>query len=116
MITEWYSSLSLVVRAVFDDRLGFLGIHDRKDWQYPEFKLLRGKEGKEGLSEIRWKEEGAQWRVVGFFGLSRMEYTMLIGCAEKHPNYDPPDALQTAIGRKKSVERGERTTRIYEYE
>lgn len=78
--------------------------------------MLRGREGREGLSEIRWKEEGVQWRVFGFFGLNKMEYTMLIGCVEKHPNYDPSDALDTAVKRKKSVERGERTTCKYEYD
>jgi hypothetical protein len=116
IISEWYSLRPPAVRAVFDDRISFLGIHERKDWQLPEFRMLRGREGKEGISEVRWKEEGLQWRVLGFFGTGKMEYTMLIGCVEKYPNYDPPDALETAVKRKKSVERGERKTRRYEYD
>ena len=47
-------------------------INARKDWQLPEFRMLRGKEGKAGLSEIRWESEGTQWRVLGFFGLGRL--------------------------------------------
>jgi len=113
-ITDWYSNLPPDVQAVFDDRVGFLAIHERKDWQLPEFRMLRGKEGRAGISEIRWDVGGVQWRVLGFFGSSRMQYTMLIGCTHKQKQYDPRDAADTAIRRKKSIERGERTTVIYE--
>src|SRR2546425_2772036 len=114
LISEWYLSLLQPVRAVFDDRLDFLAIHERKDWQLPEFRMLRGKEGKAGLSEIRWESEGTQWRILGFFRPGRMQYTMLIGCTHRQKQYDPRDPLETAIRRKKSVERGERTTILYE--
>ena len=98
----------------FDDRIGFLAIHGRKDWQLPEFRSLSGREGREGLSEIRWKAESVQWRVVGFFGLAPMNYTMLIGCTHKQNQYDPRDALETAIRRKKNIERRERMSTVYE--
>jgi hypothetical protein len=115
-ITEWLLSLSPAVQAVFDDRIGFLGIHPRKDWQFPEFRVLRGREGKYGLSEIRWQEDGVQWRVLGFFGTQEMQYTLLVGCSHKQNRYTPSDSLDTAIKRKKEIERSERTVRIYEYE
>lgn len=113
-ITDWYSNLPPDVRAVFDDRLGFLAIHERKDWQLPEFRMLRGKEGRERISEIRWAVGGVQWRVLGFFGLAQMQYTILLGCTHKQGNYDPRDATDTAIRRKKSIERGERITAVYD--
>jgi hypothetical protein len=113
-ITEWYSSLNPAVQAIFDDRLAFLAIHPRTQWQMPEFRILSGREGREGLSEIRWKACGVQWRVLGFFSPGVMDYIMLIGCNHRQNRYDPTDALETAIRRKKSVERGERRTCIYE--
>jgi hypothetical protein len=116
LITDWYDKIPPTVRAVFDDRLSFLGINERANWQYPEFRALTGAEGKAGLSEIRWKSQGIQWRVIGFFGPGKMEYAMLIGCNHKQGRYTPPDSLTTAVRRKTQVESQERTTRVYQYE
>jgi hypothetical protein len=112
-ILEWREEMSFAVRAIFDDRIDTLAKLPRADWQFPEFSLLRGKEGRQGLSEIRWFAEDKQWRVIGFFGPGKMEYTMLISCTHKQKRYNPDNCLETAIKRKRAIEQGERSTTEY---
>lgn len=101
-IFKWYEDLSPAARVKFDDQLDMLA--KMQTWQMPEYRPLRGAPFK-GLSEIRFKADKRQYRVIGFFKRNCNEYVLLIGCFHKE-GYEPPNALQTAIQRKIDIESG----------
>ena len=68
--------------------------------------------GGEGLGELRWRSEGKEHRLMGFF-MGAYWYAV-IGCTHKQGVYSPTDALNTAKRNKRQIERGEVRTEDYD--
>src|SRR6266566_4445383 len=100
VIDDWYNRQSESVQGAVDVALEYLSQRPRQEWRRPEFDLLSGK--MRAIGEIRLKVD-KQYRILGFFGPSRSDFTMLIGSSKKGQNYDPPGALDTALNRMKEV-------------
>lgn len=102
VVRRWCRESGPKVEAAFDTVRKFLEQRELNDWERPEFAPLSGKHS--GLHEIRFKAGGVQRRIFGILGSSGKDFTMLMPCSKKNPNYDPRDALDTALRRKKEVE------------
>lgn len=102
-ISKWYAGLSAPAKVKFDDLLEILS--KTQNWQWPEYKVLRGKHLK-GLSELRFSADKREYRVIGFFKPLCNHYVLLIGCFHKGKIYEPPSTLETALQRKVDVETG----------
>jgi hypothetical protein len=88
------------VCAAFDVALEFLVQRPRNEWLRPVFDLLSGNMREVG--EIRFKVD-KQYRVLGFFGPARAEFTLLIGASKKGKTYDPVGTLETTLKRMNNV-------------
>ena len=110
-IADWYELLSAQARSDFDALIDIL--EKKEDWSYPEYKDLKRKH--KGVGEIRWKTEKTQHRVLGYSPSDHV-FVLLIGCTHKMNIYNPPEALDTALERKKKVESGEAGTCDHETE
>jgi hypothetical protein len=100
MIGDWYYRRREDVQGAVDVALEYLIQRPRQEWRRPEFDLLSGK--MRAIGEIRLKVD-KQYRILGFFGPSRSDFTMLVGSSKKGKNYDPPGALETALDRMREV-------------
>ena len=108
--------IGTIVRTVgvrcFDVAREYLEQRSRDDWLRPHFDMLSGKKWRE-LGEIRFKVD-KQYRILGFFGPGRAEFTMLVGSSKKGKNYDPRNALDTALDRMREVKSDGRRGRVCE--
>ena len=94
MIGDWNGRQSDEVQAAVAVALEYLVQRPRKEWRRPEFDLLSGKMRE--IGEIRFKVD-RQYRILGFFGPSRSDFTLLVGASKKGNNYNPRNALKTAL-------------------
>lgn len=100
-IGKWYDSLSAQEQSDFDEFLKILG--KTKNWDKQDCKRLHSKQ--KGLAELRFSSCNKQHRVIGQFGPERYQFTLLLGCTHKQNIYDPPNAMDTALERKKALEK-----------
>src|ERR1700686_2035331 len=100
MIDNWYGRQSEEVQGALDVALEYLIQRPRNEWRRPEFDLLSGK--MRAIGEIRLKVD-KQYRILGFFGPDRSDFTMLIGSSKKGNNYDPTGTFETALDRMTQV-------------
>ena len=73
------------------------------NWQRPHYRELTG--ACQGLGEIRVSAE-VEWRLIGRRDTAEDSFTVLIICRHKDRNYDPRDALETAMRRWHEIENG----------
>lgn len=97
-------------KAALDTFLKMLARLDK--WERPHIKALGV-----GLSELRWTAGKIEHRIIGY-GIAddhdgKHRYVMLIGCTHKQKNYIPPEALETARGRKMDIKNG--VVKVSEY-
>jgi hypothetical protein len=109
MIDDWRSRQSEAVCAALDVALEYLVQRPRNEWLRPEFDLLSGNMREVG--EIRLKVD-KQYRILGFFGPARAEFTLLIGASKKGKSYDPVGTLETALKRMSQVKSERRYNRV----
>ena len=100
MIDDWYNRQSEAVQGAVDVTLEYLSQRPRDEWRRPEFDLLSGK--MRAIGEIRFKVD-KQYRILGFFGPARSDFTMLIGASKKGQNYDPQGTMETALDRMAQI-------------
>ncbi len=62
--------------------------------------------GRHGLGEIRFKSGNVQYRPVGSFGPGERMFTLWVGCKKKQNIYDPPDAFDLALKRRRLYAQG----------
>jgi hypothetical protein len=112
-IEKWYRSQSADVQAAFDTVLEYLEQRERDEWRRPDFDKLsqRYKE----LAELRFEVSNVQYRPLGFFGPARAEFTILVPAKKKGKVYDPRDALETALKRRKEVLRHAGRSKIRDF-
>lgn len=99
VITQWVAKdLAMEAEIELHDTLRFLSVTPRQLWTRPEYSPFDAE-----ISEIRFKANGLQHRVFGFFLSDEKQYVMLIGAQKKMKIYDPRDAIETARKRRKLV-------------
>ena len=98
-IDRWYEDLLIQEQSDFDEFLKTLGKTEK--WGNRDYRPLHCK--CIGLGELCFASCKKQHRVIGQFGPNH-QYTLLIGCTHKQRVYDPPNAMDTALVRKKSLE------------
>jgi hypothetical protein len=64
---------------------------------------------------MRFKSEGVQYRPLGFFGPTRLEYTILVGASKKGANYDPRDAIEMALRRRAEVVADPKRSKVLDF-
>jgi hypothetical protein len=99
----WYASLPVQVQTEIDNVLEILGA--TRKWPKELAKELEG--SCEGLAEIIVEllgadEQSEHYRLLGFFGPGRMEFTLLVGF-RKTTDSDYGAACRSALTRKEGV-------------
>ncbi len=100
-VATWYTDQTPTVQAVFDQRLRNLAQMKPQEWREPYTKQLEGL--CDGLVEIRFKADRVQQRPLGFYGLARMEFTIVLMAREIGDRFEPRDACEIALTRKADV-------------
>jgi hypothetical protein len=102
----WYAGLPEEVQTEIDNVLDILAA--TRHWPNGKGELTEEMRGScEGLVEIRIEfpgadERPAHYRILGFVGPGKMEFTLLLGFKEKNiSDYGP--ACRSALGRKEGV-------------
>jgi hypothetical protein len=112
MFADWYEYQSDAVQSAVDVSLEFLAQRTRNEWRRPEFDLLSGK--MRAIGEIRFKVD-KQYRILGFFGPNRHEFTMLLGASKKGNVYTPTNALDSALERHSNILKDGRRCCVWDY-
>ena len=112
MIGDWYDRQNGDVQSALDVALEFLGQRPRSEWRRPEFDLLSGK--MKAIGEIRFKVD-KQYRILGFFGPNRSDFTMLVGSSKKGKAYNPANTLATALDRMSQEKSDGRRCCVWDY-
>ncbi len=109
-IAEWYNKQGSDVQAEMDVFLQTMSV--TQNWVWPQWDSLHGKQ--KGLYELRFKVRKVQYRLIAFREGSVC--TLLIACTHKQDVYNPTNALDTAVTRRKQLANGEATTRDHDSE
>ena len=102
-IEDWRKGLDPQARSDADTFLKNMA--KSTEWSYPDIQGLRGKKYR-GLTELRWVAGNVQHRIIGY-QIDDHRYLMLIGCTHKQQRYKPTECLDTAVDRRKNIERGD---------
>jgi len=62
--------------------LEYLQVLERKYWTRPQFDVLHGEKYRR-MGEIRFDGEKKTYRIFGYFGPEKLNFTMLWGCEKK---------------------------------
>lgn len=101
-IDDWRKGLPIgEPRADLDTFLRDMVKRDR--WEPPDLEPLHG--AQRGLTELRWKSGKLPHRIFGYQH-GEHQYLMLIGCTHREA-YDPPDALETVLVRRRQIQNNE---------
>lgn len=112
MVDDWNGRQSDEVQAAVAVALEYLVQRPRKEWRRPEFDLLSAKFRE--IGEVRFKVD-KQYRILGFFGPARSDFTLLAGASKKSNNYDPRNTLETALDRMDQVKADGRRSRVCDF-
>lgn len=111
-IQDWYDTLSDHAKQLLDGILK----NNKKIVNHLEWsgfrKYLKGGEMKgQGIWELGFFADDLQYRLLGTFD-GEKRAVFLMGCYHKGGNYTPPDALGTALKRKRILQQG--LAKLYE--
>lgn len=98
-----YDSLEDSLKAKVFDRIETLESLPAKDWRRPGFDSVKDCHG---LKEIRIQYNNMQYRVLGFFGTDKGQFTMLHGFI-KQGDSDMKNGCNLALKRMKKVKNGQ---------
>lgn len=104
--SRWYQGVDDDVRGIHDVRIDYLEPRPAAQWREPYTKRLN-----HGIVEIRITGP-VQHRLLGFFGTTRAQFTIVLSCTHKMNVYSPKDAKRTAAKRKMAIESGVANVRI----
>ncbi len=79
---RFLSELGFEAETNFIATLEMLQVVERKYWTRPQFDVLHG-DNYVGMGEIRFDGEDKTYRVFGFFGPNKKDFTLLTGCEKK---------------------------------
>src|SRR5688572_19695229 len=100
-LDDWVGTLDEDEKNEFAATLEGLQVLPRHLWRRPQFDLLG--EAYPGIGQIRFKVTRKHFRVFGFFGPQRMQFTPLHACGKQRSNLRHDMAL--AARRKSLLER-----------
>jgi hypothetical protein len=93
---DWYNSASDEVKEKYDTKWEFLEVNEASEWGKVDTKTFND------FVEIRLPGKVA-WRVMGFFGPGRHEFTVVLVCFHKGAQYTPKKCLKTVKSRISEV-------------
>jgi hypothetical protein len=102
IVKAWLDQLGPKVKAKVNTRLNTLEQMNRTDWAMPMTEVLTG--DKDGLIAIRVGYQGIAYRLLGYDGPNRAEFTLLAYCTERDDKYIPLDIGRKAFDRRKATE------------
>jgi predicted small lipoprotein YifL len=105
-IIEWYDKdISDEARLLIDGLLKTnQKIENPLNWMGFR-KYLKGALKPHKIWEMEFHCDVRQYRLLGIFRGEKIA-VFLVGCYHKGPNYTPPNALDTAVRRKKTLDQG----------
>jgi hypothetical protein len=112
-VTDWYHEQGDAVQAAVDVAIEYLSQRPRNEWRRPHFDLLSGKKLK-GIGEIRLDSDRVEYRILGWFGPNRPDFTLLIAASKKGKNYTPKSALATACKRRDALMQDGSRCRVFD--
>jgi len=98
-ITEWLKQQSTKFQAKFEARLVWMSTASLP-WAGQYVTKLQDVGD---VFEIRIKHAGQQYRPLGCWGPGPGQFTLLLGAKEKNNRFVPPEAVETAKVRAKSL-------------
>jgi hypothetical protein len=102
VIKDWIYGLEPGAKAKLKARLNALEQLNRTEWSMPTTEVLKG--DKDGLIAVRAKYNRIQYRLLGYDGPYRGEFTLLACGTEKNNKYIPLDIGRKAFERREAVE------------
>jgi hypothetical protein len=103
IIKAWLDVQPKKVKAKITDRLTQLEQIDRIDWHHTLYtETLKG--DKDGLVSVKALFRGVQYRLLGYDGPNRGEFTLLAPCKERNDRYEPLNVGQIAFKRRDDVQ------------
>jgi hypothetical protein len=103
IIKAWLDVQPKKVKAKITDRLTQLEQIDRRDWHRTLYtETLKG--DKDGLVAVKALFQRVQYRLLGYDGPNRGEFTLLAPCKERNNRYEPLNVGATAFERKEDVQ------------
>jgi hypothetical protein len=109
VIKDWLDGLEAGAKARLNTRLNALEQLNRTEWRMPMTEVLKG--DKDGLIAVRAKYDRIQYRLLGYDGPHRGEFTLLACGTEKDNKYIPLDIGRKAFERIATVEENPTTRR-----
>lgn len=102
VIEDWLNGLEPRAKARLNIRLNTLEQLNRTEWGMPMTEVLKG--DKDGLIAVRAKYNRIQYRLLGYDGPHRGEFTLLACGTEKNNRYKPLNIGRKAFERREAVE------------
>ncbi len=102
IVKDWLDLLDPKTKAKVNARLGTLEQLDRTEWKMPWTEVLTG--DKDGLIAVRIKYNRIQYRLLGYDGPERGEFTLLTHCKESNGRYIPLYIGTKTFERRTAVE------------
>src|ERR1700720_841589 len=98
-VQHWFNDLPDVVKEEIADLVNHLRVLTDREWRKPDFDPLHGAGG---ISELRPYEKQTCYRIYGFFGPGKHEYTLLFGNHKAVHN----DRLGKGVAKERLVQLG----------
>lgn len=88
-----------------------LQVLERKYWNRPQFDVLHGQKYKD-MGEVRFDGDDKTYRIFGYFGPKRLQFTLLLGCEKKR---SLKHEMDEAAKRKKFAEGNDRLLYVFTF-
>lgn len=110
IVKIWLDQLDPKAKAKLTVKFNVLEQTLRAEWNKHNTEVLQG--DKDGLIAVRVEYHGIQYRILGFDGPYRGEFTLLVCCRERNDKYVPLESGKVAIERRKAIEVNPKDRRI----
>ncbi len=111
IIRDWLDSIPVKAKAKITAILNALEQTDRTEWHHTKCtEVLKG--DKDGLVSVKALSQRIQYRILGYDGPNRGEFTLLAPCIERSNRYEPRDIGTTAFRRMAEVNVNPRFRRV----
>lgn len=105
LIRAWTSDKGRPAKARLNALIRNLSVLDRPFTRDDKVGILR-KDGPchgEKLIELLLKVKNVQYRPIGWYGPDDMSVTLLVGATERDDEFDPRNACEQAVNRKRLI-------------
>ena len=110
IIKAWLDQIDAKAKAKLNTRLNILEQTNRTEWNKLNTEVLQG--DKDGLVAVRVECNRIQYRLLGYDGPNRSEFTLLACCIERNDKYIPLDIGKPSFKRRTAVGANPITRRI----